>query len=78
MDKDIWNLLLRKVKSIMTVNTINEWGKLKEIIVGRVPNKYTIPIVKKRPFTNDDISLINKCSEEVFPKKNAIRVTKRN
>ena len=69
MDKDICNLLLRKVKSIMTVNTINEWGKLKEIIVGRVPNKYTIPIVKKRPFTNDDISLINKCSEEVFPKK---------
>ena len=32
----------------MTVNTINEWGKLKEIIVGRVPNKYMIPVVKKK------------------------------
>ena len=53
----------------MTVNTINEWGKLKEIIVGRVPKKYTIPVVKKTPFTKDDISLINRCSEKVFPKK---------
>jgi N-dimethylarginine dimethylaminohydrolase len=51
----------------MTVNTINEWGKLKEIIVGRVPDKYIIPVVKKTAFTINDISLIKKCSEEVFP-----------
>ena len=52
-----------------TVNTTNEWGKLKEIIVGKVPNKYLIPVVKKNPFTKNDLILIKKCSEEVFPKK---------
>ena len=52
-----------------TVNTTNEWGKLKEIIVGKVPKKYLIPVVKKNPFTKNDLILIKKCSEKVFPKK---------
>ena len=51
------------------VNSDNEWGKLKEIIVGRIPNNYLIPVTKKKPFTEDDLKLIKKCSQEVFPKK---------
>ena len=51
------------------VNSDNEWGKLKEIIVGRIPNNYLIPVTKKNPFTRDDLKLIKKCSQEVFPKK---------
>jgi hypothetical protein len=32
------------------VNSDNEWGKLKEIIVGRIPNNYLIPVTKKKTF----------------------------
>ena len=52
------------------VNSDNEWGKLKEIIVGRIPNNYLIPVTKKIPFTRDDLKLIQKCSQEVFHQRN--------
>ena len=52
-----------------SLNSANEWGKLKEIIVGKIPNTYLIPTTKKTPFTKSDIDLIKKCSREVFPKK---------
>ena len=51
-----------------SINSENEWGSLKEIIVGSVPKKYLIPTVKSRPFTKEDIKLIQKSSEKVFPK----------
>ncbi len=51
------------------VNSDNEWGKLKEIIVGKIPDNYLIPVSKKKPFTKEDISLIKGCSKKVFPKK---------
>lgn len=54
---------------MMKLNSNNEWGKLKEIIVGRIPNNYLIPTVKKKPFSKNDIKLIQKCSKEVFPPK---------
>ena len=58
------------------VNSDNEWGKLKEIIVGRIPNNYLIPVTKKKPFTEDDLKLVKKCSQEVFPKKNVKSISK--
>lgn len=52
-----------------SINSENEWGSLKEIIVGSVPKKYLIPTVKSRPFSKEDIKLIQISSEKVFPKK---------
>ena len=49
------------------LNSSNEWGRLKEIIVGKIPNNYLIPTTKKTPFTSSDISLIKHCSAKVFP-----------
>ena len=69
MVKAICSLLVKKFKFMEKLNSSNEWGKLKEIIVGKVPNNYIIPTTKKTPFTKSDIKLIKKCSANVFPKK---------
>ena len=35
-------------KNEKSMNSENEWGSLKEIIVGSVPKKYLIPTVKSK------------------------------
>ena len=38
-----------------TINSHNEWDKLKEVILGNIDTKPCIPFVKKTNFTKTDL-----------------------